>query len=269
MSSQDLRFEKAAVLITACIAALGCGDASGAGELPTDVAGSGGQVAGNGVSPVVQPGAAGVGASVGQRAAGSGGSAAGSASGVAGVGLPLAGQSAVAGAGGRVVASAGAGSLGGAGGVFSAGSGAVGVAGTSAPPAAGAGGASLGAGQGPGQGGAGSGGRGATGGAPTFDAVYALITDNCNGCHGLGDGGLTTKTRDGTYQGLVNADARVCSGWKRVVPNKPEQSVLYLAITRTSANGCDPRDMPPGGTIWSQQNIELVKAWIQAGAPNN
>ena len=263
MSSQELRFKTAAVLIATCVAALGCGDA-GAGEIPADGADSGGAVAGDGVSSVVQPGAAGVG---NVAAAGRGGSAtapssAGSLAGVAGGAAPLAGHasSVVAGAGGSAVMAAA-----GAGGRGVAGSGAAGSAGTAAHTAAGAGGSRAGAQAGS----AGSAGRGHAGGPPTFDEIYALITDSCNGCHGLGQGGLMTKTRDVAYQGLVNAAAHACRGWKRVVPNEPEQSVLYLAITRTSMGGCDPDDMPPGGTKWSQENIDLVKAWIEAGAPDN
>lgn len=273
VSSQDLRFDKTVALIAACLAALSCGEAGSVSEPAAGAAGVSGQAAGSGVSPAVQLGVAGAG--TGQVSAGS---AAGVSAPRAGTGFAAgsggsgAGASAFAGAGGNVASSAGAGGIGGAGG---AGSGAVAAAGAAASGVAGHGGrAAAGAGaSGAGAAGSAAGGAGAAGSnageAPTFDAVYALITDSCNGCHALGDGGLTTKTRDGAYTGLVNASARQCSGWKRVVPNQPDRSVLYLAITRTSVSGCDPRDMPPGGTKWSQENIDLVKAWILAGAPNN
>ena len=74
-------------------------------------------------------------------------------------------------------------------------------------------------------------------------------------------------TRDMAYMNLVGVNSRSCSGKKRVVAGDPSASVLFLAIDRTSADGCDPPDMPRGGSKWSQANIDKVKAWIEAGAP--
>lgn len=77
--------------------------------------------------------------------------------------------------------------------------------------------------------------------------------------------------RDQAYMSLVGvaATAKGCTSFKRVVPNKPDESLLYLVLTRTSAGSCDPPDMPSGGMKWDQEYIDQVKAWIEAGAQNN
>ena len=50
------------------------------------------------------------------------------------------------------------------------------------------------------------------------------------------------------------------------MPGDPEASVLFLSVDRSSAGDCDPPDMPRGGAKWSQDNIDKLKAWIEAGA---
>jgi hypothetical protein len=140
---------------------------------------------------------------------------------------------------------------------------------------AGASGAASGAGGAGGRAGGGAGGAsgsagaaGASGGAaPTFAAIYQLIQGSCNGCHATGEGGLNTMTQAAAYMNIVGADSQSCAGKKRVVAKDINASVLYLAINRTAAGGCDPPDMPRGGSKWDQASIDKVKAWIEAGAP--
>ncbi len=204
--------------------------------------------------------------------AGRGGSsgAAGAAAGRGGAGGMAAGAGgAAAGAGGRGgaggaagAAGAGAGGRGGAGGAGgAAGAGAGGAGGAGAGGRGGAGGA----------GGAAGAGAGGAGGMPAGDVTFTEIYEDlfemdCNGCHGPGEGGLMTNTVDAAYQNIVNAESESCAGKNRVTPGDANASVLYLAIARTSADGCNPPDMPSGGAKWAQEDIDRLRDWIEAGA---
>jgi hypothetical protein len=230
---------------------------SGSGA--SDQAGTG-SMAGGGASGRVSSGSP----------AGSG--AAGSSPGAAG---GVAGRAAAGGTGGASGAAGRGRGASGTGGSASGTGGSAAGSGTGGGGAGGAGGSRAGAGGGGsgggragagGAAGAGAGGGGGGSGAPTFTEVYALIRTSCNGCHGSGQGGLNTMTQDAAYMNLVGADSGACAGKKRVVARDLNASVLYLAINRTAADGCDPPDMPRGGSKWDQASIDKVKAWIEAGA---
>jgi hypothetical protein len=64
----------------------------------------------------------------------------------------------------------------------------------------------------------------------------------------------------------VGVVATELSGFKRVAPGNAADSYLYMKIAG------DPRiagdRMPFGGTLTAAE-IELVRAWIDAGAKNN
>jgi hypothetical protein len=200
-----------------------------------------------------------------------------------------------AGAGG-----AGVGGLGGIGGV-AAGTGGVGG---SAGMAAGAGGmAGMTAGTGgmagmaAGTGGmagmaAGTGGSGGTGGmggmpaplAPTFTNIVDNILPGCAGptCHSSVAGGNLMLQGDkmAVYMALVGTDAMGVNlppdptkmnckdlGLKRVNPGMPEMSVLYLKVQTAMDPPCGLR-MPTGGMLPADK-VELIRAWIAAGANND
>ncbi len=194
-------------------------------------------------------GAAGTAAMSGSAGSGAG---RGGSSGAAGAAAGRGGAGGMAaGAGG---AAAGAGGRGGAGG-------AAGAAGAGAGGRGGAGGA----------GGAAGAGAGGAGGMPAGDVTFTEIYEDlfemdCNGCHGPGEGGLMTNTVDAAYQNIVNAESESCAGKNRVTPGDANASVLYLAIARTSADGCNPPDMPSGGAKWAQEDIDRLRDWIEAGA---
>lgn len=206
------------------------------------------------------------------------------------------------GTGGTGGASANGGSGGaraGAGGAASGGS--AGSAGRSALVLAGAGGGAAGSGA-AGGGAAGStataGRSGGTGGAPaggaggapaaggaegTFLQVYALFRcGSCAGfCHGAVAGlnfGLSTND---IYDALLGSDRMgaptadiamqgACGGMKRVVPGKPDESVLYQKLANMATCGMA---MPPPGTpdgpLFTPAQLEVVRSWIAAGAKKN
>jgi hypothetical protein len=119
--------------------------------------------------------------------------------------------------------------------------------------------------------------------APTFPNVYtAVLAKSCIDaqCHGSsGQGNLTMTSGIGAYTSLVNIPAAgtcpgpdgstmnscACgeSGETRVVPGKPEESLL---VKKLSGNPpCGDR-MPPNAEPLPQELQDLVKNWISAGA---
>lgn len=107
-------------------------------------------------------------------------------------------------------------------------------------------------------------------GAPTFTEVYEELVFGCNGCHAAGMGGLRMMTQAEAYANLVNTPSRSCSELKRVEPGDPNNSLVYLAITRAGMSGdCKVPSMPPGNIPWQQESVDKIRAWIQAGAKDD
>lgn len=109
-------------------------------------------------------------------------------------------------------------------------------------------------------------------GAATFTNVYyftfTLTTCRAQTCHGGGLAGLNLANYDAAYASLVDQDANPMGqcgalGKKRVVPNDPENSLLFLKLFGESAP-CG-QQMPPGGQLADKQ-IQRVKDWISMGA---
>lgn len=110
----------------------------------------------------------------------------------------------------------------------------------------------------------------------TFGAIYQqlIVGRGCNTifCHGGSAGNLLMTSPAQAYASLVNvpASGSACAGmnFKRVIPGQPDGSVFLDKISNaTPACGTV---MPPGGTVTVPQAlIDQVRAWIQAGAPNN
>jgi hypothetical protein len=184
------------------------------------------------------------------------------------------GASGSAGAGGEPASSGAAGTSGGtAGNVGAAGAGA--GATTGAGGKAGSGGATGGAGNGA----AGAGAAGADGGA-TSDAstqlTYAypigpLLKLRCGGCH------LGTEIQAGFSISYANVLAHVSAvnsncpsldaSKARVVPGKPENSLIYIKtnITANPPGGCGGH-MPYQGTSLSADQYQQIHDWILQGA---
>lgn len=97
----------------------------------------------------------------------------------------------------------------------------------------------------------------------TYDTVSReVLQPHCGTCHmgGAASGGLNMAG----YHSLVNAPSRESFGLDLIEPNDPAKSYLYLKITGDPS--IEGARMPQGGML-SQDNIDLVKSWIEAGAP--
>ncbi len=92
--------------------------------------------------------------------------------------------------------------------------------------------------------------------------VQPIFTQNCVSCH-PSSGNLDLRPGQ-SYDNLVNVPASGYNG-TRVVPNEPENSILYKKIDGSGAYGSN---MPLGGSL-SQAQINTIKQWIQEGALNN
>jgi formylglycine-generating enzyme required for sulfatase activity len=83
--------------------------------------------------------------------------------------------------------------------------------------------------------------------------VAPILEANCLTCHGPSNslGGIRVDTREAVLKGVV-------------VPGQPKQSRLYTAIeTPPGKAGA----MPPGGPQISKEQRELIRQWIESGAP--
>jgi len=121
-----------------------------------------------------------------------------------------------------------------------------------------------------------------TSASDTFTAVYndVIAGSGCAGsplCHAGEAGKLTMKDRDSTYKALVDVKAigenepgsssPSCadSGLIRVVPGKPDESLLVQKLEATQPCG----DQMPIGNKLSDERISQVRAWIEKGALDN
>ena len=107
-------------------------------------------------------------------------------------------------------------------------------------------------------------------GAVTWSNIYAFDFRSCqvSNCHGKGTAGVVMTNKDAAWDSLVNQPAsptNMCSqlGKQRVVPGKPDESLLFLKLDGDSAP-CG-QQMPPGGQL-SRKARERVRAWIEMGA---
>jgi len=91
--------------------------------------------------------------------------------------------------------------------------------------------------------------------APTYKDVSAIFAARCYGCHAAAVkmGSLNLQTWDGFQEGGTHG--------KIVVPGKSAESRLYLLITAKEMPA-----MPMDGSKLSAEQIETIRAWIDAGA---
>jgi hypothetical protein len=110
---------------------------------------------------------------------------------------------------------------------------------------------------------------------PTFSNVYSMVlmAMQCPQCHQAGGvfGSPDFSSKDKAYTSLVGKDASTmnppgqCSGMgELVVPGDCDNSLLYDKISRDMPK-CGRR-MPLSSTTVTQAGIDLVCAWIKAGA---
>ncbi len=104
-------------------------------------------------------------------------------------------------------------------------------------------------------------------GQTPFEKVTAVLTKNCGACHmNRAMGGFSMGATTAPKEFVAAAESTDCKGlsWKRVVPGKPEKSLLYKKITDQNVCGSP---MPEDGSVISEEDIEIIRAWIEAGAP--
>lgn len=96
----------------------------------------------------------------------------------------------------------------------------------------------------------------ATPGGVSFSAdIGPLFQKNCIRCHGGPEPtmGMSLESYQGAIKGSKNGPV--------IVPGNPEKSLMYL-YTRDGI-------MPYGGPRLPASEVEKIRAWIAAGAPNN
>jgi len=110
----------------------------------------------------------------------------------------------------------------------------------------------------------------------SFTNVYsAVLFEGCPNCHVTGGvtGSPDLSTKEMAYTTLVNKDATtaptgVCGGkGKLVIPGDCEKSLLYNKLSQ--ATPVCGRRMPLSNTTIPQSGLDLLCAWIKAGAKND
>ncbi|MDQ6701250.1 MAG: DUF1549 domain-containing protein, partial [Acidobacteriota bacterium] len=82
-----------------------------------------------------------------------------------------------------------------------------------------------------------------------------ILADNCLGCHGTSRmSGLTLRTREAILAGGVRGPS--------IVPGKASESLLYKAVAREGS-----LQMPPGKNALPKEQVQIIRDWIDAGAP--
>ncbi len=107
----------------------------------------------------------------------------------------------------------------------------------------------------------------------TLPDVQPIFTGNClfSGCHAGSSPEEGMSLGEGqTFSQVVNVAARQLPSMNRVTPNQPDNSYLVHKVqgTHLAAGGSGSR-MPLNRSPLSQSDIDLIRAWIQAGAQSN
>ena len=85
--------------------------------------------------------------------------------------------------------------------------------------------------------------------------AMSVVEKNCITCHGTARmGGLDLRQRELALKGGDRGPA--------FMPGKPQDSLLYNAVLRQGS-----LQMPPGKQALSPSDIEIIRKWIQDGAP--
>lgn len=97
-----------------------------------------------------------------------------------------------------------------------------------------------------------------------------IFTPRCSSCHtGVGGtlpGVMNLSSAAATFAALVDVDSISEPTFKRVLPGDPDDSYIIHKLEGTQLVG---DRMPLGGPFLDQATIDEVRAWIDAGAPNN
>jgi hypothetical protein len=110
-----------------------------------------------------------------------------------------------------------------------------------------------------------------TGPAPyTFTEIQSQIfTPTCavGGCHSGGTPAAGMDLTASAYSRIVNVASSEVPSLMRIAPNNAANS--YLIQKLEGAAGIVGQRMPFGGPFLDQATIDRIRAWVDAGAPNN
>ncbi len=111
----------------------------------------------------------------------------------------------------------------------------------------------------------------AAGQGATFTEVQQQIfTASCafSGCHGGSSPQQGMDLRAGAaFANIVNVASREKPSLDRIEPSDPDNSYLYLKVLGDSS--ISGVRMPRGGAMLSQDLLDLLRDWIERGAPND
>lgn len=109
--------------------------------------------------------------------------------------------------------------------------------------------------------------------------IVPMFVESCTACHGGENPSAQTNLEaEYAYDELVNVAARFsreredeADHFMRVMPGVPEASYLMHKLLGTHIIvGGSGQQMPRGDRpAWTDEQIDLVRQWILAGAPNN
>lgn len=106
-----------------------------------------------------------------------------------------------------------------------------------------------------------------------FDPIQAIFTANCalSGCHaGVQPQQGQNLSEGQAYANIVDVPANEQPNLMRVRPFLPDSSYLVHKIQGTHVGvGGSGGQMPLGRIPLTQAQIDLIRDWITAGAPNN
>lgn len=112
----------------------------------------------------------------------------------------------------------------------------------------------------------------------TFELIQKAVfeTYSCSNqiCHGstVASGGLDLSP-ERAYDELIEQPAETVAGWKRVVPGRRDESLLYINLAAKTHAGqvvAPLRAMPPDPIpALTANQLEAVRRWIEGGAPRD
>ncbi len=104
----------------------------------------------------------------------------------------------------------------------------------------------------------------------TLSDVQPIFTSTCalSGCHAATNPELGMSLSVGqTFANVVNVPATELSTMNRVTPGQPDNSYLVHKVQGTHLDvGGSGFQMPKGRSPLTQMEIDLIRAWIEAGA---
>ncbi len=105
------------------------------------------------------------------------------------------------------------------------------------------------------------------------EQVQPILTDRCafGGCHASTSPAAGQSLAEGlAYMNTVNVPSEELPSMDRVEPGDPDQSYLVHKIQGTHLDvGGSGLRMPRGQEPLSDDQIDLIRAWIEQGARNN